>query len=169
MTPAVVIGSGRTVWDDLRAVAGPSCVFAVNDMVVYAPRVDHAVSHHPDKLAHWLALRKRVTGAPPITSHSSCAGPVDRVWPEFHAGGSSSLLAVRIALALGCPSVVVAGVPLDASGYVWSDPAVKSYDFARYRKDWIASATNLRGRVTSPSGFLCELLGAPDGRSTAAA
>lgn len=172
---AIVVGSGRCVWDDLRAcraleLDGP-VVFAVNDMIALLPpamAVPHAVSHHPEKLVHWAALRKRRP-----TTHSSVAdNRIDRAWPEYHSpgpSGSSSLLAVRVALALGHPRVIVAGVPLDAQGYLWSDPeGPKFYDFARYRRGWIAAEHELRGRVTAPSGYLAELLGTPAPAAVAA-
>jgi len=139
-------------------------VFAVNDMISLLPQdlaVANAVSHHPEKLILWAALRKRR----PMTHSSVQDNRVDHAWPQFHRpgpSGSSSLLAVRVALELGHPRVIVAGVPLDANGYVWSDPqAPKLYDFARYRRGWLEAQGELRGRVTAPSGFLADLLGVP--------
>lgn len=164
---AVVIGSAACVWDDLRQVPTHAVPWAVNDMVLYAPEVKHAVSHHPDRLLHWLALRirkpDRTKQDKHITTHSSVkyAG-IHRVWPNFHGGGSSSFLAVRCALASGFNPVYVAGVPLDASPYVWADPALPgTYDFARYRKPWETEAKVLRGKVFGISGFLRDLLGGP--------
>ena len=167
---AVVVASGRSVWTDLRAVRHlePFAWFAVNDMVTYSPHVHHAVSHHPDKLALWDALRTHSEGRgrrePQIVTHSSAPGPgIARAWPEFKRGGSSSLLAVRIALALGHPHVIIAGVPLDDQGYVWSDPeAPRWYDFGRYRIAWAEARNELIGRVTAVSGYLRDLLGAPE-------
>jgi hypothetical protein len=167
--PAVVVGSGRCVWDDLRALRGRTLTsFAVNDMVVYAPDVQHAVSHHQVKLPHWVALRTRRPDRKGrernLTVHASAPGPgIDRAWPQFRAGGSSTLLAVRIALALGHEAVFVAGVPLDAGGYVWADPEeTTAYDFARYRKAWEDARADLVARgVRGVSGYLRVLLGGP--------
>lgn len=160
-TTAIVIGSGRSVWDDLRAI-GPigASIFAVNDMIVLAPHVDHAVSHHPEKLGHWVALRGKS-----VQAHSSKPGPgIGRAWPEFARGpsGSSSLLATRVALALGYEAVIVAGVPLDAGGYIWAAPWDRgAIDFARYRRGWDARRSEFLGRVTAVSGYLADLLGRP--------
>lgn len=159
-TPAIVLGSGRSAWDDLRAIGQPEVpVFAVNDMAVFAPRVDHAVSHHARKLPLWRDLRG---SSHPIQLHSSSRrdNSTGRPWPGFHGGGSSALLAVRIALALGHAPIYVAGVPLDGRGHLWSDPADPTpFDYGVYRGHWEQAAAELRGRVTAPSGFLCELLG----------
>lgn len=168
MKRAVVIGSGRSVWEDLRIIGLGAPVFAVNDMLIYAPRVDYGVSHHPDKLLHWNALRTMAGERQPresgITLHSSRDHlGIDRVWPEYRSGGSSALLAVRIALALGFQPIWIAGVPLDDRGYVWSDPYERrSYDFSRYRRSWEHAKTELEGRVFSPSGYLCQLFGPQD-------
>lgn len=171
-TPALVIGSGRCVWDDLHAAAGlglSPVVVAVNDFIVYAPgTLAHAVSHHPDKLALWAELRRKVprkgktaSQVEPFVTHSSNPGPgVQRVWRQYHADGSSSLMAVRIALALGHEPVLVCGVPLDVGGYVWADPREETpQDFRRYRKAWDKARVELEGRVRAPSGYLRDLLG----------
>lgn len=161
---AIVVGSGRTVWDDYRAAGSePAEVFAVNDMIVFFPEIRHGVSHHQDKLPHWLRLRPGKRGAlEKITLHSSAPYEgVHRAWPEYRAGGSSTLLAVRIARAIGFDHVVVIGTPLDARGYVWADPLLEAKDFARYRKAWVDAVGELRGHVFAPSGFLRELLGWP--------
>jgi hypothetical protein len=162
---AVVVASGRSVWADLRAIAQPNApVFAVNEMIQFAPRLDYGVSHHKDKLPHWLRLRSIASKA--VQLHSSAAGPgITRAWPELRSSGSSSLLAVRIALRLGHAPVWVAGVPLDAGGYVWDDPRPRDdtpvKDFSQYRTGWLEHRAELQGRVYSPSGFLRELLGCP--------
>lgn len=161
---AVVVGAGRSVWDDLRTiqrlVPAPT-MFAVNDMIVHAPTVQHAVSHHPEKVPHWAALRREK-----VITHASAPGSgVDHSWPQFRDGrsGSSALLATRIALELGYGRVIVAGVPLDASGYVWSDPHATqpARNFARYRQGWQDQISLLRGRVFAVSGYLMDLLGPP--------
>jgi len=175
---AIIVGSGPCIHADLGALgdlARGAVVFAVNDMVSLLERpIHHGVSHHPEKLVLWAALRAHATGHPKgegrVTTHASKAHDgINRAWPQFHSGGgSSSLLAVRIALALGHPRVIVCGVPLDGSGYLWGERAAGHYDYTRYRKDWMRAADELRGRVTAPSGYLRELLGAPQQAEVAA-
>lgn len=162
MSGAIVVGSGRTVWEDLAAIGQPDWpVLALNEMIIFSPRLDHAVSHHARKLQHWLALRPQPTQA--VRVHSSAAGPgVMRTWPEFAGAGSSALLAVRIAAALGHAPIWVAGVPLDGRGYIWGPADAPHKDHAGFRPKWAAVRAELvRAQVYSPSGFLRELLGAP--------
>jgi hypothetical protein len=85
MGPALIVGSSRSVWSDLHALGAdrPGVVFAINDMIVLAPDVHHAVSHHADKLVHWNALRTHAGPGRPreaeIVTHSSVAAPgIDR-------------------------------------------------------------------------------------------
>jgi len=168
---AVVLGSGRSLWADLRAIQAitPTLTyFAVNYAVLFSPRADHAVSHHPDELPHLLALRARgiARGTDVPVTHSSGAGPgIDHAWPQFRGGrsGSSALLATQIALELGHEAVIVAGVPLDANGYVWGDPfpGAPICDFARFRQGWQDARASFAGRVTAVSGYLADLLGRP--------
>jgi len=173
MGVALVVGSARGVWEDLRAastlLAGRPVTLAVNAMVAFLPWIiDHAVSHHGRALAHLVGYRRLVVSlAPaareaPIVTHSTYAtAGIDRVWPEFKAG-DSSLLAARVALALGCPRVILAGVPLDGSGRFHDDPSQPPFDYAGlYRPVWEAARAELVGRVVSMSGFTRELLGAP--------
>lgn len=174
MRVALVVGSARGVWEDLRAASAlfveRPVTLAVNAMVAFLPRViDHAVSHHGQALVHLLGYRRCVVGLSPearegpvVTHSTQAAAGVDRVWPEFKAG-DSSLLAARIALALGCARVILAGVPLDASGRIHDDPAAGApFDYGHlYRPVWEATRAELAGRVVSMSGFTRELLGAP--------
>ena len=162
MSTAVVVGTGRSLWADLRAINRPECpVFAVNEGIMFVPRCDHAVSHHASKLPHWLALRPGPTDHIKAHTHGRRgAVPGVQPWGDLPTHGSSALLAVRIALALGFARVLVAGVPLDGNGYVWGDPETPpTTDHTQYRHAW-EQARDLTGRVASPSGFLRDLLGA---------
>lgn len=174
MGVALVIGSARGVWEDLRA-ASPlfterPITLAVNAMVAILPWIiDHAVSHHGQALAHLVAYRRLIVSLPPaardaplVTHSTQAADGIDRLWPEFKAG-DSGLLAARVALALGASRVILAGVPLDDSGRVHDDPARTPFEYARfYRPVWEAARAELAGRVWSMSGFTRELLGAPE-------
>ena len=171
LAPAIVVGSGRSVWADLRAVRPvieAPVVFAVNYMTFLLPTIHHAVTHHGDQLAAMLALRanrRRRNEPRTFVTHASEGGPgIDRVWPQFRRQyrGSSSLLAVQIALALGHREVIVVGVPLDNRGYVWEEPTdIIPTDYAPYRRGWQQAAGEFAGRVTAVSGYLADLLGRP--------
>ncbi len=165
---ALIVGAARDVWDDMRAAAvllGRHTVFAVGEMVLFLPRVDHAVSHHGAELVHYAAARRlgNLPQTPFVTHSTADAEGIDRVWPPEFRVGDSGLLAARVALALGFERVVLAGVPIDASPHPWDDPAAPALDFGQhYRPAWAAMVHEFAGRVASMSGFTRELLGAPE-------
>jgi len=173
MDVALVVGSARGVWEDLRAVSAllveRPIILAVNAMVAFLPwMIDHAVSHHGRALAHLVGYRRLIKSLEPavrdapLVAHSSYAtAGVDRAWPEFTAG-DSSLLATRIACALGFPRIVLVGVPLEDTGRFYDDAERPSFAYAAtYRPRWQEARAELADRVRSMSGWTAELLGRP--------
>lgn len=116
---ALVCGNAATVFADVRqAMASLSdpLVFAVNDVGIYLPQVDHWVSLHGEKLSVWQAARRqhweREDG---WFSHSiRPAAGVQYVWeglnPMFALSGS---FAMQLAYLMGCAPVVLCGCPGD--------------------------------------------------------
>jgi hypothetical protein len=175
---ALVCGSARSLWDDLTRVGKPvetrAAIVAVNITAQFLPRVSHIVSLHGDLPGLLRQMREHMDMAlrehqPAVVTHSIRAAPgVDRVW-GFPATGSSSLLAVRVALGLGYDRVICCGVPLDSTGRFYDDPRKPSiWDWEglageAYRVAWKEAADmEFAGRVRSCSGWTRDLLGAPE-------
>jgi hypothetical protein len=174
---AIVCGSAVSLWADLtraQALEPAALLIAANDAGQLLARVDHLVSIHPEYVA-WIRAGRRLRDhvAPddqPIT-HSIRPHPgVDRTWPQTWTGGSSGLLAVRIALALGHERVILAGMPIEDGPRVMDDPRTPPRWPAGgaptevYQKIWADMAeTNaaFRQRVRSCSGWTARLLGEP--------
>lgn len=171
----LVCGSGRCLWDDMRAL-GPfdGDVMAVNYAGIFLPRTPlHWVSSHADDFQFMLPMRPNRVTAPQgwlaerIETHSDrpCLG-VLHVWPKFVAGwgnGSSSIGAVRIALQM-YERVILAGVPLDESGHFYDPPNDLRQSVEDHRvwvDTWRGAVDEFKGRVRSMSGATRELLGAP--------
>lgn len=161
----------------------PCTVVAVNDIGVYfAPQVDHLVSHHEDELEPWRTRRRlrtrqcSVKQPTPVThTHVGYTGKrdghqlADVRWRFVGAaaGGTSALLAVGVALALGHDKVILCGVPMDGGPHFFGPPwttgqifgkLTLEYDWCRARDEWLG------GRVRSMSGRTAEWLGKPDRR-----
>lgn len=191
--PALVLAGARCVWDDISAAVGQllhagfentakqefACtVIGVNDIGAYfKPRMDHLVSHHEAQLEPVRRLRYPNGCHPaPVVTHTNLKrqfrpgrakwDPADFQW-HFHqgAGGTSAMLAVMVALAMGCNRVVLCGAPMDDSGHFFS-PAwencgrmfgadTQQFEWERAREHWIA------GRVRSMSGRTRQWLGFP--------
>lgn len=176
--PLLICGSGRCLWDDLERLGEwPGDMMCVNLCGIFIPRKpQHWVSLHADFFQWMLPLRQQLGDVTfsaegvhvghVIHTHSiqHCAG-VMHVWPKLFVPpgeGGSGMGAIRIGFGLGYESCVLAGMPMDGSGYFY-DPPQPTHNhtgfFDAVRNAHISG--ELRGRVKSLSGRTRELLGAP--------
>jgi hypothetical protein len=102
----------------------------VNDMGMYWPGyIRHWYSNDIEQLIHWSEGRRR-----PLVQEFSKGWRLHscfersgaeyenvHVWP-FPGHGSSGLVAIFVALALGYDNITVAGVPFDNSGHFYDPP-----------------------------------------------
>jgi hypothetical protein len=170
------MGCGHTIWADLDRISRLKHmgVVAVNNMILhYKDRVHHGVSMHPEEPNLWRALRPMYRCEEShVTTHSyrrhekkGLYSECDYLWDiEGSKGGTSSILATMIALALGYDRVILAGVPLDNGGHFYDPPGTNCrFDSDFLKMEWVkASETWFRGRVRSMSGWTRTLLGVPD-------
>ena len=114
---AIVAGGAHTVFDDLEVALekhSDAVVFAVNDVGMFLPKLDHWVSLHHDKLAVWKQVRWLTTRHREDTKyHSVDANPaIDYVWegltPLFTLSG---YFAMQIAHVMGASRIVLCGCP----------------------------------------------------------
>lgn len=162
---ALVIGGAHSVWRDIYAVervTGPwdGVVIAVNDIGAHLPRLDAWATLHPEpnKLGVWMRQRRK-RGLPDVPTWSNSTG-TDHTLGGW-SNGSSGLLGVGVALALGCEPVILCGVRMDAQRNHFRDERGWQ-QHARYRKGWESKCDMLKGRVFSVSGWTRDLLGPPD-------
>jgi hypothetical protein len=175
---AVVMATGRCVWDDLTYRFDPDAyhaeVIAVNNMILHwKGRVHHGVSMHPEEPGLWRALRPYYQGEEShvhthgYRKHGKAGIPeCDYIWDlPGGKGGTSSLLAVLIGLALGYERIVLCGVPMDNSGHFY-DPEKhvdRTFGSDFIQAEWSkAIKTMFHGRVRSVSGRTKVWLGEPD-------
>jgi len=174
---AVVMGCGRTIWDDLAQVKDLDRigVIAVNNMILHHKgRVNHGVSMHPEEPNLWRALRPYYQCEEShVTTHGyrkhdkAGLSECDYVWGNIDGamGGTSSILAVIVGLALGYDEIILAGVPLDGDGHFYDPPGktLNMFNSDFIKMEWTNTEHNyFQGRVKSLSGWTRELLGAPD-------
>lgn len=79
----------------------------------------------------------------------------------MNASGSSGLYAVKLLMDRGFRKVVLAGVPMDAAGGHFFDPAEWG-EVSSFWQVWLEQLPRLEDKVKSMSGRTRELLGAPD-------
>jgi len=75
-------------------------------------------------------------------------------------GGSSGLLATKVALELGCDRIVLCGVPMESTPHFHIPLPLKGA--GRYRRAWVERVGQLTGKVRSMSGWTAQFLGEPD-------
>lgn len=176
MKPAFVLGSASCLYDDMAlardAFPGGAEVFGVNK-VGYQIECDHIVTLHGELV---FKFTRETKGSPKLhTKGRRRTDPVidgepDYVW-EFPGGihGTSTMLAVRIARAMGFYPVLMCGAPMSPVGYVdgYNSPRdefdpdnPKSGVIESWRDGWrnAHKAGKLAG-VYSASGWTRELLG----------
>lgn len=114
--PALVCGSDYRVFLDyaaaMRSVHDP-VIFAVNDIGMYLPHVDHWLSLHSRNLEAWKAVRWLHPASGDTKYHSVERGSViDYEWesltPMFALSG---YFAMQVAYIMGCSPIVLAGCP----------------------------------------------------------
>lgn len=172
---AIVVGRARGALEeyvDACSLCAFDCVVVVGAMITRFPhRIDHAVSFHAELFDMWSDARA-AGGFPSVECYwgaryrGRCLGQdTTRAHPLRYAdcvGGSSGFLATAgVALGeLGAEQVVLAGVPMLASGCHEGDAAL--WDEAdHYWTTWEEHLPQLRGRVKSMSGRTRDALGAP--------
>ena len=118
---AIVCGSGRGVFDELaeaQAALHDPVIFAVNDIGMYLPRVDHWVSLHVDNLIAWRQVRWLHPKARELTKYHS---ETPRAWLDYCWDGLTPILylsgyfAMQLAWIMGCDRIVLCGCPGDAT------------------------------------------------------
>lgn len=175
--PCLVVGTGRNVWEETRGISQTRHVMCVNDMGMYWPGyIRHWYSNDVEQLPHWSLGRRRVHvdlygKGWMLHSCFTREGPgYENVhyWP-LPGHGSSGLVAILVAIALGYDCIQVAGVPLDDSGHFYDPPDNSQLRHeARPWTRFTAETTDriierclplFKGRVFPISGRLREALG----------
>ena len=118
------------------------------------------VTLHPDTF-HELLCKRQEAGFPTVEDVwcSTPGIPGFRWFPE--KGGTSGLLAVHIAKEVyGFDRIVLAGTPIDESGYF--DRPGSLAGLHRYRDAWTRCKSYLAPHVRSMSGWTQEEFGSPE-------
>lgn len=182
----LVLGCGRCLWDDLarleailpayhlprdwdraqkrpggRRAAGLAVMATNRAGLLYPGPIDHWTGY-ADLIWHLQQARARMD---PNKMHLHSTTPYPKVfwWQIKRSGGTVAMLAAKMGLDLGYTRVILAGCPLDNSGYFYGPPAGSAYFInLAVHALWQAMAPDLEGRVRSLSGFTRQWLGAPD-------
>lgn len=198
MQAAIVIGSAPCAHDDLERALElypGAFLIAVNGACTMVEDLDAMVAGHTVKAPQFAAKRlEAFPRGPTPECWASWSGPVlrhkNRIPPaqEFpmvtrwfdvsHSTGATSAgKAAKMALTAGYGPVILAGCPLDNSGYSFDEAQVKHEasckrvgdprwnahkTILRYREAMAKhAASDFKGKVFSMSGYTQKLLGSP--------
>lgn len=174
--PVLVAASARCLWDDLEALPladWPGDVICVNFTGLFFPvHFQHWVSLHGSFLSPWLTIRKALVPGPHIWTHGPASDPGEIAWDFERGGGTSSMFACQVAVALGYQKIVLAGVPLDDSGHFYDPPQGKfgfsgfgflrsNYATRTQQIEWTSFHAGFGELIRSMSGRTRSIFGAP--------
>lgn len=168
---AIVAGNGRGVFEEVEVVdMGKEVIFAVNDVGVLLPRVDHFVSLHTPKLDLWVELRRDPSstgyGNRDFRVHDAALYG-ERDWYQWKLltpiMALSGMFAAQIAYLMGCESIILCGCPNDDTPRFWETGNIsgnKSYvEVQRQIKQEMAFKPEFKKAVRSMSGWSKEFFG----------
>jgi hypothetical protein len=170
----IILGCGRSVWDDYfkasaffrrRHIEQEYEVMCVNDIVVHfkVEPVQHMVSIHSDLINPLLYIGNKRNKRGVITHSITKGNGVDIVWGINDTSGTSSCVAVKIALLLGYRKIVLCGVPMDNSGHYYDPKDSNKNKSSMFEKSsfepWVKMVQN--DKIKSISGRTKELFGEP--------
>ena len=172
MPPLLVVGSGARMWDELAALSKAGWT---GDFMA----INHVGTHYMGDITHWVSWHlEMLIPARKLRWHHAPDNKNFRCWsgdgliPEKeevcdgrfkipNEGGTSALLAVLIGEELGYTDILMAGCPLDGSGYFYRPGIEHRYD-EPVKKAWRWAVPNFKAKVRSMSGFTRDLLGPPE-------
>jgi len=173
--PAIVAGSGKGVFDEVDFAVNRfrdrmPLVFAVNDVGVLLPRVDHLVSLHTPKLDLWAELRRDPTssGYGNRDFHVHDAGLYgDREWYQWKnlvpTMALSGMFAAQVAYLMGCEPIILCGCPNDNTPRFW-ERECGNFDYSRVQqqvKEEMGFKPDFKRVVRAMGGWSRDFFGEP--------
>ena len=179
---AIVVGSGKTVFKELTRLnessyskikwieQGNAVIFAVNDVGMFLPRVDHWVSLHGANLAAWKRVRWLHPHPDEFTKYHSVDAyqDIDYVWanltPVFALSG---YFAAQIAYIMGAERIILCGCPGDGTPRFYDLYSRKKEGMSFYDSDGVRQQLEhemkrlpeFKAKVCSMSGWTREFFG----------
>lgn len=166
--PLLILGGGRTVWDDYAKVRPwKGEIMAVNDIGAHMhDRIRHWVTLHPEYMPGWKHYREKHLygqGISAMTHSYKEKEGIDVVWKIGNQGGTSGLFACFVGLMLGYNEIVLGGLPMTNDGHYFDPPwQYTAFQDKGVALVWASAQTNIfKGRVKALSGWTKTWLGSP--------
>jgi len=164
---AVICGNAAGVFSEVADVpsrAERSVVFAVNDVGMFLPEVDHWVSLHGQKMSAWSKVRWDNHFTIPVIHSIEPVAPVSYFWekltPLFALSG---YFAMQIAYIMDAARIILCGCPGSPARRFFEASRRSDFDYAGGCQDQIREEMrrlpDFRSRVRSTSGWTQEYFG----------
>lgn len=157
----VVCGNAAGVFDELTDAlsrAEKPIIFAVNDIGMFLPKVDHWVSLHGEKMEHWMNVRWDQNFSSPIMHSIQDVHPVTIIWDKLTPlMALSGYFAMQIAYIMGASQIVLCGCPGEPKARFFEGSKREDFDYAGGTRDQLIGEMNrlpdFKNRVRSMSGW----------------
>lgn len=190
----IIVGAAKRAMDDLRkarALRRGAHIMLINEAAGLEEDANHLLAGHTEKADLFVGYRFRkfqhaplphTEGGPLVhakTWEKSEPYPkyITHLWRNVACGASSAWVGVRIGKAMGYSEIILAGCPMDDSGY-FNEPETGQFKHAcarlghgerygnnrmyhNYRASFKRHAEREGQNVYSMSGYSQQLLGAP--------
>jgi hypothetical protein len=165
---AIVLGGATSVWSELaaaRQLAPEHIVIGTNHAARDFDGPLHSfVSMHAEILGKWIAERRAKGFSDALNlwsaEHRGGGADIHNLKRIRNVGGSSGLLAVRVAIEIGADKIILCGVPMCQNGRHY-DRSMKWQEAAQYLPAWHTQLPRLKDKVRSFSGETFKMFGAP--------
>jgi len=162
----ICVGGGKGMWEDLaeaKEIAPTADIMAVNVAAMFIPEAKHIYSMHSAQINAIAQFRiHEYAGDKAIVHGVKKYDFIHHTWKMRTPASTSGLAAPILAKVLGYNKFILAGVPMDDSGYFYKQTLNESFpDKAR-----LLEVHNVKeifgGKIKSMSGRTAKSFGKPD-------
>lgn len=163
----IIIGGGRDMWADYeraKSLFPEADTMAVNVAGMFINPLTHLYSLHFKHISYISKWRKmEYCGDGHICHSNKMFDGIDHEWKCSGRTSTSGSTAVTLGWLLGYRKMVLAGVPMDGTGYFYKPSINETFNDDQREKEIYALKETFGDMVCSMSGKTRDILGGADG------
>jgi hypothetical protein len=162
----IITAGGKSMWEDFaraKELRPQAHIMAINVSAIVIMHVNHIYSMHFKQISIIRKWREvEFAGAKFITHANKEWEGVDYTWYLTGQVSTSGFAAVTLGHLLGYDEIILAGVPMDGSGYFYKPEINPTFDDVHREKEISWMKEKLGHKVRSMSGKTKEAFGLPE-------